>query len=544
MSEHLRKRGDVWYGTVNVHNPDGSVTRIERSTGCSDKAAARTVRAGWEREAADPHHAAARTTINDALTLLLEERASRVPENDGAAETVEYYRYKVGHLVRVFGHDTPVSTFRTSAPSWRYIDQRRHEGAHTRTIAKELKVLRTALHLARSRGAFSGDPDVVYPADFVPAEDDEPGRSLTRQEALKLWPLLAPDAAAAMAFALATGAEMSALKHARREDLPNDIDAAMSILVRGTKNEHRAAHVPIVTDEQKTLLRYVALHAGGNDGALFGPSLSNLHRAVSAACDEAGIEHASPHDWRRTAGQWLIDLGAALELVSRFMRHADTRITETVYARIRDEDVADRILDSIDPRYARVAHKSRPKKPVVETITSVPSPKKARETLYRVGDVERSLSGWAQASGVSKATLHYRLNNGLTMAEAIGRGRRELRATSAVSRSKTAAPVPQTGRTPGHSEDTNDEGSLSRPLENLSILARPGRFERPTTGSVDQCSIQLSYGRNPPKGDAQVTATAPYVKPTARACRRPSRRPSDRRGAPRALAGPRRGRCG
>ena len=27
-------------------------------------------------------------------------------------------------------------------------------------------------------------------------------------------------------------------------------------------------------------------------------------------------------------------------------------------------------------------------------------------------------------------------------------------------------------------------------------VARPGRFELPTTGSVDQCSIQLSYGRN------------------------------------------------
>jgi hypothetical protein len=31
-------------------------------------------------------------------------------------------------------------------------------------------------------------------------------------------------------------------------------------------------------------------------------------------------------------------------------------------------------------------------------------------------------------------------------------------------------------------------------------LARPGRFELPTLGSVDQCSIQLSYGRIPAKG--------------------------------------------
>ena len=29
-------------------------------------------------------------------------------------------------------------------------------------------------------------------------------------------------------------------------------------------------------------------------------------------------------------------------------------------------------------------------------------------------------------------------------------------------------------------------------------LARPGRFELPTPGSVDQCSIQLSYGRISP----------------------------------------------
>ena len=31
-------------------------------------------------------------------------------------------------------------------------------------------------------------------------------------------------------------------------------------------------------------------------------------------------------------------------------------------------------------------------------------------------------------------------------------------------------------------------------------MARPGRFELPTPGSVDQCSIQLSYGRIPAKG--------------------------------------------
>lgn len=38
-------------------------------------------------------------------------------------------------------------------------------------------------------------------------------------------------------------------------------------------------------------------------------------------------------------------------------------------------------------------------------------------------------------------------------------------------------------------------------------MARPGRFELPTTGSVDRCSIQLSYGRS----DSRAGNKAPFV---------------------------------
>ncbi len=37
---------------------------------------------------------------------------------------------------------------------------------------------------------------------------------------------------------------------------------------------------------------------------------------------------------------------------------------------------------------------------------------------------------------------------------------------------------------------------MREPRESCEVeVARPGRFELPTPGSVDQCSIQLSYGR-------------------------------------------------
>jgi hypothetical protein len=77
---HLRKRGKIWYGTVY----DQHGKREERSTGCTDKAAARAVLATWEREAADPDRAAASTTFNDALMLLLEDRQAHTANGGGS----------------------------------------------------------------------------------------------------------------------------------------------------------------------------------------------------------------------------------------------------------------------------------------------------------------------------------------------------------------------------------------------------------------------------------------------------------------------------
>ena len=70
---HLRRRGNIYYATVWL---DGR--RVERSTGCTEKEAARTVLRQWEREAADPNRATSDTTLNDALSLLLEDRQARV----------------------------------------------------------------------------------------------------------------------------------------------------------------------------------------------------------------------------------------------------------------------------------------------------------------------------------------------------------------------------------------------------------------------------------------------------------------------------------
>ena len=105
------------------------------------------------------------------------------------------------------------------------------------SIKKELGTLRTALYLGQEQGPWR-QPAPAIPASFTP-ETKAADRSPTREEFLKLVPYLHPDAAAVTAFILATSAEVSALKRARRADLPAKMRAPFTVHVRGSKTDDR-----------------------------------------------------------------------------------------------------------------------------------------------------------------------------------------------------------------------------------------------------------------------------------------------------------------
>ncbi len=412
----LRRRGDVWYAVVYVGG-----RAVERSTGERDRDAAARVAASWATGAATPaRDQAPPATLNDALADLIEDRRAKARGGDRSERTVDYYETKAGSLLACFGHEFLISAWeRDSSESWTYIRWRRASGVADLTTFKELGVLRTALSIAAEQGLFHGSPKLAIPASFKPGTSIST-RSPTRQEFLKLVPHLHPDAAAVVAFVLATSAEWSALERAESADLPKKLAAPFRIHVRGSKNEGRDRHVHIVTDEQVALVKLVKAYAKGEGGKLFA-SLGNFDRTLKAACEAAGIEAASAGDFRHAAGQWLLDVGTPVELVSRNMGHASTAITERVYARVKSDLVGDRMLDAIPSRYTRGATRARSKADrVVATVTAIPAPK--TPTYYEVRGVERTLSGWAQASGIKKNTLHSRLAAGMSMAEAVAKG--------------------------------------------------------------------------------------------------------------------------
>ncbi len=346
------KRGSTWYAWV--YDRDGR--RQQRTTRCHDRQAAEAVARQWERDSADPDHAAAsRATLSDALKLLLNDREEKALAGRGASSTVRFYKEKAGVLTRILETDengkySPLLLGRLQAADVdRFISARRRERVSEHTISKELVTLRGALKLARRARIWFGDPAAFLPVGFAP-EYKPVKRFLSRDELRALLGALTGDHAACVAFMVATSAEWGAVERARREDVTAD---SCFVHVRGTKRATRDRHVPIVSDDQRALLAYALEHAQGEEGLLFLP-WQNVRRDLRAACERLGIPSCSPNDLRRTCAKWLRAAGVAPHLLAPLLGHADSRMAERVYGRLEPAELAILLGESLGRTVAPV----------------------------------------------------------------------------------------------------------------------------------------------------------------------------------------------
>lgn len=326
----LRKRGGVYHARYYEQGE-----RVERSTHCTDKEAAKKVALQFERDAADPSYARLqKATVNDALTILLTQTKASANAGERSKKTLEFYECKAGHLVRLLGHHTRLVELHAGSLR-EYINARRTERRDVRdnapfvtasTIHKEIKTLFTALYMAKSEKLYVGDVEALMPNEwdhqYKPRE-----RWLTRDEVMALQKALEPDHAAQVSFAVATSAELACLQRAMREDVTEEF-----VLLRGTKTESRKRTVPLVAEWQRSLMEYVDKHAQGKDGRLFLPWV-NPSRTLKWACKRAGIERCSLNDLRRSCAHWMELDGVPNEVKMGVMGHTTTRMLELVYNR-------------------------------------------------------------------------------------------------------------------------------------------------------------------------------------------------------------------
>jgi integrase len=360
-----------WY--AQWYDADG--VAHQRSTRALDKKAAEDIARQWERDAADPDHAATRTTsLTDVLDTFLRERSSQVLAGRRSAETVTFYKKKAGHLVRFFEQPDPdrsqvpfiMKNLRARHVD-EFVEQRRTEGASESTIQKELTTLRAALKLAKRRGLWTGDVMAVMPHGFSP-EYKPRERFLSFDEVCRLLSELPGQRSAVVAFIVATSAEWRAVERAQPGDVRLDDSV---VLLRGTKRATRHRPVPVVTDEQRELLAFALRYAGGDEELLF-LRWKNVRRDLHEACRRAGcratgcltkakhkvpcaredcakaaMAPCSPNDLRRTFAHWMRAKGMPLELVAPLMGHADTRMVERVYGRFSESELISRARASV-----------------------------------------------------------------------------------------------------------------------------------------------------------------------------------------------------
>lgn len=327
MRVYRRNGGRIYWASYY----DATAKRTERcSTRVTERAAAIAIGARLERDAADPDGAAAATaTLADALDAVIAEYEQLAREGQKAPDTVDFYQRRARQVLRMIAEGLlpPLLADIRARNVDMMIDHRRAEGSSRSTIAKDLIVLRLALKLAKRRGQWAGDVDAVLPhrfgVDYQPRE-----RWLTPADVWALLPQLRYDRACWVAYAIATGANLSETQKARRDDVK-----AASVHLRGTKRKTRDRHAPLVFPWQRALLDLALTYPGAS--SLFPKwSESNMNRDLKNACERAGIARCSSNDLRRTFGTWMRASGAPLELLAPAMGHGDTRMVERVYARL------------------------------------------------------------------------------------------------------------------------------------------------------------------------------------------------------------------
>ncbi len=308
-----------------------------RSTGYTDRTAARSAKALMEQVAADPKRMAAEVAnLKGAVDDFMDYLTSVEKKNDS---TKQFYRLKCQALIRYFDGDRKLADL-TDAKVWlKFIEERTGQVSRN-TVGHELTAAKRVLRIAKMNGAFPADLDEVFPPgfsrDYVPKT-----RALSLEEAALLIAALkatTPRLAGFVAWEIAAASRWGEVERAERVDV--EFDGAL-VRVRGTKTKKADTRIPIAPMFREMLLAAVEL--GAKEGPMFG-RWCNPSRDLEAACKRAGIPRCTTNDLRRTHAQLLNAEGVDIRLIANVLRHTTTKMAEQVYAPLSPA-VARRLLE-------------------------------------------------------------------------------------------------------------------------------------------------------------------------------------------------------
>jgi integrase len=280
-------------------------------------------------------------------------------ERDGlgtlAPRTIDLYRQRLqDHVLRLLGHRTRVADITVVDVRRRLIDRMKREKLSGSTIRGTVAALSGSLRFAVRNGTITRSPiRDLERGDLPSAKRQSEPRYLTVEQVQALLGKLSAESrpvAATLFYAALRISEALALTWA---DV--DFDHGM-ISVPGTRTEASCDTVPLLPAHSRELRIHRNRQAAKGlsfvqqDALVFqtrtgrSPGRRNILRAVQTAASAAGLnpDGTQPiglHDLRHSAAGLAFG-SLALNEVSRLLRHANPRVTTTVYGGINDDVAA------------------------------------------------------------------------------------------------------------------------------------------------------------------------------------------------------------
>ncbi len=205
-----------------------------------------------------------------------------------------------------------------------YTHARRLEGRADGTIGKELDCARSALrwHDRHTLAAFEMPPR-------PPPRD----RRLTRGEYSRLR-LAAKKSGLHIYVFVVLGLTTAGRRQALLDLTWDRVDFQRGLirLADGSRGKGRAT-VPMTRHARRVLMLARRMQTSAHVIEYAGRPVGSVKKGFTSACARAGLEGVSPHVLRHTAAVWMAEDRIPMSEIAQFLGHADSRITERVYAR-------------------------------------------------------------------------------------------------------------------------------------------------------------------------------------------------------------------
>lgn len=209
-----------------------------------------------------------------------------------------------------------------------YIAERRRAGRADGTILAELKQLRAVLHWAEDKRLIGRAPKIKAPSCPDPRD-----LRLTREQAKKFIAACEyPHLKLFVTLALMTGARKQAIL-----DLTWDrVDFVRGQIELHDPERPEGKTRPIVAMNATARRALEAARRGATTKYVIewaGHGVSNVKEGLRTVGAKVGLPWVTPHVFRHSAATWMAERRVPMAEIAQFLGHADSRVTERVYAR-------------------------------------------------------------------------------------------------------------------------------------------------------------------------------------------------------------------